>query len=223
MPAGAHNRFCPLSMALDTLGDPWSLLVVRALLFGPRTRESLSVFLAGLDSDALSGVIGALLDADIIRCNANDLNRPDATFELTERGLSLAPVVQELTRWGLNDLLLPEASEPDRARESFDQSWTVSDIRETTNEVYGWTIDGKAFALELAGTTLTRTLGPPSAPSATLETSSGVFDALIFGETSLSEALMRGDLKLSGTPAAISRMFQAAGLPPELFDSAPPG
>src|SRR5262249_10961374 len=56
-----HNRFCPLTMALDVLGDPWSLLVVRALMLGPRPRGSLCQFLTGLDGSALNDTLGALV------------------------------------------------------------------------------------------------------------------------------------------------------------------
>lgn len=206
-------------MALDALGDPWSLLLVRALLSGPRTRESLSLFLSGLDDAKFSGIVRDLLDAGIIRGNATDPSKTDATFELTERGASLAPVVEELTKWGLTELLLTGPTTAGRHEtEAFDQRWTASDILDADHELYVWTIDGKPFALDLTGTTLTRTFDHPSSPAATLETSSRVFDSLVFGEIAVSEALRRGDLKLSGTPAAIRRMFKAVGFPMELLD-----
>lgn len=220
MPRGAHNRFCPLSMALEVLGDPWSLLVVRALLAGPRGRPSLCVFLAGLDDAALDDVLEGLLKAGIIGSDDGGPPSVDGTYELTDRGASLAPVVQALTRWGLSDMLLTEpGSQVHQDQESFDQTWTIADLADRTDEVYAWTINGKTFGLEVVGTTLTRTIGHPSAPVAALETSSDVFDALVFGELGLSEALMRGDLKLTGTPASIRRMFHVVGFPPELVDA----
>jgi len=215
-----HNRFCPLTMALDVLGDPWSLLVVRALMLGPRPRGSLCQFLTGLDGSALNDTLGALVTADVIRCDRDELSQADATFELTERGASLEPAVQTLTRWGLTDLLLTgRTAEAQQHPDRFDQTWTIAGVADPTDEVYGWTIDGTSFALEVAGMTMTRTLGRPREPAATLDTSFEVFDAVLFGEMTMSEALMRDELKLSGSAESISRMFRAVGFPPELLDA----
>jgi len=215
-----HNRFCPLTMALDVLGDPWSLLVVRALMLGPRRRESLCQFLTGLDGPALNDTLEALITADVIRCDRAAPSDPDATFELTARGAQLRPALEALTRWGLRDLLLigrtAEAQEnPDR----FDQTWTMVGVADTADEVYAWTIDETTFTLEVAGMAMTRTLGRPPDPAATLETSFAVFDAVLSGELAMSEALMRGDLKLSGSPESVRRMFGAVGFPLELLDA----
>jgi hypothetical protein len=94
-------------------------------------------------------------------------------------------------------------------------------VADPTDEVYGWTIDGTSFALEVAGMTMTRTLGRPREPAATLDTSFEVFDAVLSGEMTMSEALMRDELKLSGSAESISRMFRAVGFPPDLLDAIP--
>jgi len=219
-PGHHHNRFCPLSMALDVLGDPWSLLVVRALMSGPRQRESLCQFLTGLDGSALNETLAALVSADVIRCDREDVSQPDATFELTARGASLAPVLESLTTWGLTDLLLTgRTAQAQQNPDRFDQTWTMADVADPKDEVYAWTIDGTTFALEVAGMTITRKLGRPREPAATLDTSFEVFDAVLSGRLPISEALMRDELRLSGSAESISRMFRGVGFPPELLDA----
>lgn len=212
--------FCPLSMALDVLGDRWSLLVVRALLPGPQTRESLCTFLARRDDADLDATLRALIDAEVIR--GGQAGGHDSVFELTDRGAMLGPVVQELMRWGLGELLLTTTRAAARGPESFDQSWAVADVADPQDEAYAWTIDGRTFALEVVGSTLIRTLGPPPDPVAALETSSEIFEALVFGRISFPEALMRGELRLSGQPEATRRMFHVCGFPPELLQAFAP-
>lgn len=214
-----HNRFCPLTMALDVLGDRWSLLVVRALLPGPQTRESLSAYLARLDDADLDATLRGLIDAEVIRQgHAGD---HDSVLELTDRGAMLGPTVQELTRWGLGDLLLT-TTRAARDPELFDQSFAVANLADAKDETYSWTIDGRTFALEVVGSTLIRTLGPPPDPVVTLETSSETHEALVLGKISFPEALMRGELRLSGQPEAIRRMFHVCGFPPELLNAFAP-
>jgi len=215
-----HSRcFCPLSMALDVLGDRWSLLVVRALLPGPQTRESLCTFLARRDGPDLDAILRELIDAEVIR--RGQAGGHDSVFELTDRGAMLGPVVQELMRWGLGELLLT-TTHAARGSESFDQSWAVADLADPKDEAYAWTIDGRTFTLEVVGSTLIRTLGPPPDPVVVMETSSEIFEALAFGRISFPEALMRGELRLSGQPEATRRMFHVCGFPPEFLQALAP-
>jgi DNA-binding HxlR family transcriptional regulator len=213
-----QSRFCPLSLALDVLGDRWSLHVVRALFPGPQTRESLCTALAPLDDADLDATLRGLIDAEVIR--VGQAGDHDSVFELTDRGGMLGPIVQELIRWGLGDLLLTTRAARDP--ELFDQSGPVANLADPKDETYAWTIDGRTFALEVAGSTLIRTLGPPPDPVVTLETSSETHEALVFGKISFPEALMRGELRLSGQPEAIRRMFHVCGFPPELLGAFAP-
>jgi DNA-binding HxlR family transcriptional regulator len=207
-------------MALDVLGDPWSLLVVRGLMLGPQTRGSLCQFLTGLDDAAFNELMEALITADVVRCDRGTPSDADATFELSDRGAQLTPALQALTRWGLTDLLLiGRTDDATQAPDRFDQTWTIAGVPDPTDEVYGYAIGGTALTLEVSGVTLTRTLGRPPEPAASLETSFAVFDAVLSGEMTMSEAIMRGDLKLSGSPESIRRMFGAVGFPPELLDA----
>lgn len=214
-----HNRFCPLTMALDVLGDRWSLLLVRALMLGPQTREALCAYLARLDDAGLDATLRGLIDAEVIR--EHQAGDHDSVFELTDRGAMLGPTVRELIRWGLGDLQLT-TTRAARDPELFDQSFAVASLADPKDETYSWTIDGRTFALEVVGSTLIRTLGPPPDPVVTLEVSSEIHEALALGEISFPEALMRGELRLSGQPEAIRRMFHVCGFPPEFLGAFDP-
>jgi DNA-binding HxlR family transcriptional regulator len=212
--AEIHNRFCPLSMALDLLGDRWMLLIVQPLLQGPTTRRALDLFLAGSEADDVQIGLDRLVEAGVVRAPASATDEGEPIVELTDLGMALASTIEELSRWGLNALYTSDgALDPEDRR--FDQAWAVGDGQGLRDETYCWTVDGHTFGLEVKGTDLVRTIGAPANPVASLETSRDVMDAIIFGRTSMSSAIMRGDLVLSGPSEAIKRMFRIVGFPVE--------
>lgn len=88
---------CPINFALQTFGDPWSLLVVRDLMF--TERRTYSEFLAageGMSTNILADRLARLQDLGVIsRIGAGK----GATYALTGKGLDLMPAMLELVTW----------------------------------------------------------------------------------------------------------------------------
>src|SRR5437870_3034849 len=114
----SYNRFCPLSMALEEVGDRWTMHIVYALLDGPKRYGELNAYLHGAGSNVLADRLKRLAGAGVIGRRTGAAPGSDTTYHLTERGMGLAPVIQGLVRWGFA-LLLPAAS--DGEPEVFDQ------------------------------------------------------------------------------------------------------
>jgi len=103
MPSPArHSRRsgCPISIALETLGDGWTLLIVRDLMF--KGRKTFKEFLQaeeGIASNILSERLQRLESVGIVvkLRDAQDARR--YVYRLTEKGMSLAPVLLELVLW----------------------------------------------------------------------------------------------------------------------------
>jgi DNA-binding HxlR family transcriptional regulator len=213
-----YARFCPLSMALEDVGDRWALHIVYALLDGPKRYADLKLFLNGAGSNVLGDRLRQLADAQIVGRRTGDRPGTQTMYYLTERGLGLAPVVQALVRWGMASLTMTgSTSSTAPTREVFDQTWTMPDAAQIVNETYQWTVDGVDSVLAVTGSTLTRTRGRVPTPAATLTTSSDVLDAVLAGHRTLSEATASGDVELSGPADAIERMFTATGFPDRLL------
>jgi len=90
---------CPLSCALDILGDGWSLLVVRDLLMG-KTRYC--EFLAspeGIPTNILADRLKRLQHAEVVVKELYQENPPRAAYYLTPKGRDLGPVVMALCVW----------------------------------------------------------------------------------------------------------------------------
>ncbi len=59
---------CPINLSLEVLGDKWSLLIIRDMMFGNRRhfRELLNKSEEGISSNILSDRLKTLLDEGII-------------------------------------------------------------------------------------------------------------------------------------------------------------
>ena len=210
----AYARFCPLSMALDEVGDRWTLHLIYALLDGPKRYAYLKEFLAGAGSNVLTDRLHKLADARIVGRSTGDRPGSETTYHLTARGLALAPVIQGLSRWGLASLTLTapdSAAQPDQER--FDQTWAIRERELIADETYQWTVDGVVFALTVSGCSIVRTRGPARDPVVTLTTTGSVLEAIVSGAQTAAEAVTAGSLELTGPRDATERMFIVTGFP----------
>ena len=84
----AHRSGCPISLTLETLGDRWSLIVVRDLMFGNRRhfRELLTQSEEGIASNVLADRLRRLESARLI-----SRREPRSKVSHTLHSLSIVP------------------------------------------------------------------------------------------------------------------------------------
>jgi DNA-binding HxlR family transcriptional regulator len=105
---------CPINAAVELLGDHWSLIVLRDVMFGDRRnfrilqRESEE----GIASNILARRLRDLLAAGLLTRDDPGPGRR-AAYNLTEASIQLVPVLAELGWWGLRHR---PTSEPLRVR-----------------------------------------------------------------------------------------------------------
>lgn len=93
---------CPINAAVEVLGDPWVMLVLRDIVFGRRRhfRELQSGSLEGIASNVLSDRLKRLVAAGLLtRQRAARGQR--AAYSLTAAGIDAVPVMVALGTWGL--------------------------------------------------------------------------------------------------------------------------
>jgi DNA-binding HxlR family transcriptional regulator len=90
---------CATAHALDLIGDRWTLLVIRELMWGPRRFGDLKSSLPGISANVLTQRLGELEAAGILI--HRKLPPPAAVnvYELTPWGLESEPIFQALGRW----------------------------------------------------------------------------------------------------------------------------
>jgi DNA-binding HxlR family transcriptional regulator len=90
----------PLAAALERVGDRWSLLLIEALLAGPRRFGELSEAVDGIAPNILSERLKRLERERLLRATPYSERPPRFTYALTDEGLELAGVLRLLADWG---------------------------------------------------------------------------------------------------------------------------
>jgi len=99
--ATTHRSHCPINLALEVLGDRWSLLIVRDLMFSDRHhyRELLQSE-EGISSNILAERLGRLVDAGVLSRADDPTHKQKAIYKLTPMGSDLLSVIAALGSWG---------------------------------------------------------------------------------------------------------------------------
>jgi DNA-binding HxlR family transcriptional regulator len=90
----------PLEAALERVGDRWSLLLVEALLAGPRRFNELGEAVPGIAPNILTDRLRSLERDGLVVARPYSHRPPRSTYELTDAGRELAGAVRLLSEWG---------------------------------------------------------------------------------------------------------------------------
>ena len=94
---------CPINLTLETLGDRWSLIVIRDLMFGDRRRfrELLTRSEEQIASNILADRLKRLENAGLISRRDDPSHRQKVIYSLTEASIALVPLLAHMGGWGL--------------------------------------------------------------------------------------------------------------------------
>ncbi len=97
---------CPINLALETLGDRWSLIVIRDIMFGNRRhfRELLGHSEEGIASNILAARLKRLLESGLVSRADDPSHKQKAIYSLTERSIQLVPLLAHMAAWGRRHL-----------------------------------------------------------------------------------------------------------------------
>ncbi|MGH3435353.1 MAG: winged helix-turn-helix transcriptional regulator [Sciscionella sp.] len=91
---------CSAARALESVGDRWSLLIIRNALYAGMTRFSEFQQSLGVATNVLASRLERFV-ADGLMDLADGQNAPTQhSYRLTEKGRELGPVIMALTQWG---------------------------------------------------------------------------------------------------------------------------
>ncbi|MBF6148427.1 helix-turn-helix transcriptional regulator [Nocardia nova] len=93
---------CPINAAVEVVGDRWTMLVLRDIMFGDRRhfRQLQSRSEEGIASNILADRLKTLVDAGLL--TRDEVRRGQrATYSLTEPAIQMVPVLAALASWGL--------------------------------------------------------------------------------------------------------------------------
>jgi DNA-binding HxlR family transcriptional regulator/putative sterol carrier protein len=212
-PKAGYGQYCPISRAVEVLGERWTLLIVRDLLCGTTRFNDLARGLPGLSRTLLSKRLRELERAGLVE-------RLDGEYLLTDAGAELEPIVFGLGAWGarwtfgdprpeeldaqllvwwMHQRIDPSAF-PDRKR-------TVLELR--------FSDDRRRFWVVIEGGDPSVCLTDPGYEvDVTISSDLESLYRVWLGELPIAEAVRSGRVGFDGTSALVRRMPEAMQLSP---------
>lgn len=100
--SGTYRSGCPINLTLEMLGDRWSLIVIRDIMFGNRRhyRELLNQSEEGIASNILADRLKRLVAAGLLSKRDDPSHQQKAIYSLTEPAIQLVPLLVQMGAWG---------------------------------------------------------------------------------------------------------------------------
>jgi DNA-binding HxlR family transcriptional regulator len=215
-----YDDACGTAFALELIGERWSLLIVRELIFGGRRFTDLRAGLPGISAKVLTERLEGLERAGIVR--KRQLPPPAATqiYELTPWGYMAEEPIKALGRWAAcspdHDPTLPLS--PASLMLSFR---TMFDPARVGDGAFAGAllVGGDQFMVELTDGAFRAERGAPEAPDFTIAAPAAtLIAALVYGKAP-AEALAEAGLTMTGSKSAAERFVDLFHLPEKVGGS----
>lgn len=97
---------CPINLAVEVLGDRWSIVILRDIMFGNvrHFREMLAQSSEGIASNILHNRLQQLVSEGLLTRSMDSRHKQKTIYSLTEKSIQLVPVLAALGAWGRRHL-----------------------------------------------------------------------------------------------------------------------
>lgn len=206
----SYGQYCGLALALDRIGDRWTLLIVRELLPGPARFGELHDALPGIATNLLTRRLRDLEDAGLLERTTLPAPANVPVYELTPLGRALGPVVREISLWGVRFMEGAEFQRPANPRSmvmgmSVMASTVSIDGLEATLHLL---LDGYDIAITLDGEQADFSLGAPPESDASIATDYEPLVAMLKGRATPHELIDDGKIVITGDADAAMCLFE---------------
>ncbi len=208
-----HGHYCPIARTLDLVGDRWSLLILREVLFGDQRFVDLRAHLPGISPTLLTERLHALAAHGLVATKVLPPPAARTVYTATAKTREAAPILRAMARFGMELLPTPRAASkvrPETATHGALVPYYDAAAAAGIDEVYRLVIDGRDF-------TLTSTRGgkvaPGREPDLVLTTPAHVVVAARRGEARLADALASGAASMTGSKRALRNFQRVFSLP----------
>jgi DNA-binding HxlR family transcriptional regulator len=103
---------CPINLTVELLGDRWSLIVIRDVMFGDRRHynDLLRLSEEGIASNILADRLNRLMRAGLLTRRKDPTHKQKAIYSLTEASIELVPLMAHVITWARKHT--PAAKDP---------------------------------------------------------------------------------------------------------------
>jgi DNA-binding HxlR family transcriptional regulator len=93
---------CPINLTLETLGDRWSLIVIRDIMFGNRRHyhQLISESEERIATNLLADRLKRLVQSGLLSRRNDPTHKQKAIYSLTEPAIQLVPLLACMGAWG---------------------------------------------------------------------------------------------------------------------------
>ena len=218
--AGAKRWYddaCGTALALELVGERWSLLIVRELIFGPRRFGELRGGLSGISANVLTQRLEGMERVGILARRKLPPPASVQVYELTELGYAAEIAIQELGRWAarspLHNPTLPfsAASAMLSFRTMIDRSRSGA-----FGATVGFRFGAESFVAVVDESGIAIRRGETAGAEVTFETDPPTLASIVYGGRPIADAEASGALTLRGDRALAERFVTLFPLPGKL-------
>jgi len=202
-----YGQYCPIALALDRLGDRWTILILRDLLSeGPKRYSDLVQNLRGIGTNLLAERLKELADQGLIKKEKLPAPFRAEVYKATDEAKSLIPVMRSLASWGRR--YLPEIVPLEFIGKFQQMASRVPALPWAKDEVYELKVGKTTFHMIAGPKGLSVAPGPNKGAVVFLRGETALLVDLFFlGDES---ALENPSVKVKGSAEAIRHFLQVA-------------
>lgn len=209
-----YDDACGTALALDFVGERWSLLVMRELMLGPRRFSEIRANLPGVSANVLSQRLAGLEAAGIVVRRRSPSAANVQVYALTPWGLDAEPILQSMGRWAIRSrrhdptLFFSPVSAMLSLRTMIDRDGAAG-----LAGVIAFRFPTDAFVADLRRGELTIRRGEMEAPDVAFTTDPSTLAAVVYGKRPFADVEAEGRLRIEGDRAFAQAFVDLFALP----------
>lgn len=212
-----YDDACGTALAMELVGERWSLLIVRELMFGPRRFGELRAGLSGISANVLTQRLEGLEEAGILLRRKLPPPASVQVYELTPWGYEGETAIQELGRWAVrspaHDATLPLSAA------SIMMSFRTMIDRSRSGErsmMVGFRFGPESFVARVdeAGIVIRRE--EPTDADVFIETDPMTLASVVYGGRPIEDAERSGTFSMTGSRDAVGHFVTLFPLPAKI-------
>jgi DNA-binding HxlR family transcriptional regulator len=209
-----YDDACGTALAMEFIGERWSLLIIRELMFGPRRFSEIKANLPGISANVLTQRLASLGANRILVRSQLPSPANVQVYQLTQWGLEVEPIFQAMGRWALRSrrhdptLFLSPASAMLSLRTMIDAGKASALLARIA---FHFPTDAFVGALRDGELTIRR--DEASTADVAFITDPTTFVTVIYGKRPLNDVEAEGTLRLKGDRALAQRFVDLFALP----------
>ena len=212
-----YDDACGTALALEFIGERWSLLIMRELMFGPRRFGEIKANLPGISANVLTQRLEGLEEQGILVKRKLPSPGSVQAYELTPWGLEAEPILQETGRWATRSmrhdptLYLSPASCMMSFRTMIDRK-----LAQGLRITIGFRFPTDSFVGEVADGNIVIRRGETDRADVTFITDQSTLALTIYGKAPFDEQEAAGVMTIEGDRAAAQQFADLFNLPDKI-------